>query len=225
MTDTFSTVFYTYEKPVHFIRIEPASGPLEGGTKVSLVSGAGVDVVVDENDNVIPYQVVAKNPAKYKNYRKRELAHNKKDKDGRVFSECILSERVLTKHGLKVGDDVIVFRLFLDIRQNVDDAAPLLKGGVRWFHCLQNPILVLERKHLPGALVRQDRRADLPEVVAARAHAGRLPGTLHRRQQQADERSNDRDHHEQFDEREGGPIVPRSDWACREGKHDGLRFK
>ena len=76
------------------------------GTKVSLVSGAGVDVVVDENDNVIPYQVVAKNPAKYKNYRKRELAHNKKDKDGRVFSECILSERVLTKHGLKVGDEI-----------------------------------------------------------------------------------------------------------------------
>ena len=131
----------------------------------------------------------------------------------------------ITKFELKVGDDVIVFRLFLDIRQNVDDAAPILKGGVRWFHCLQNPILVLERKHLPGALVRQDRRADLPEVVAARAHAGRLPGTLHRRQQQADERSNDRDHHEQFDEREGGPIVPRSDWACREGKHDGLRFK
>ena len=76
------------------------------GTKVSLVSGAGVNVVVDENDNVIPYQVVAKNPAKYKNYRKRELAHNKKDKDGRVFSECILSERVLTKHGLKVGDEI-----------------------------------------------------------------------------------------------------------------------
>ena len=76
------------------------------GTKVSLVSGAGVDVVVDENDNVITYQVVAKNPAKYKNYKKRELAHNKKDKDGRVFSECILSERVLTKHGLEVGDEI-----------------------------------------------------------------------------------------------------------------------
>lgn len=76
------------------------------GGKVSLVSDAGIELIIDKQGNVVPYQEVIKNPEKYKNYSSRKLAHNKKDDKGNVFSECLLSERMLTKHGLKVGDEI-----------------------------------------------------------------------------------------------------------------------
>jgi hypothetical protein len=41
----------------------------------------------------------------------------------------------------------------------------------------------------------------LLEVVRATATTGRLPGCLNGRQEQADERADDGDHHEQLDER------------------------
>lgn len=76
------------------------------GTKVSLVSGAGIEVLRNEDNSVVPLQDILKDPVKYKNWTNRsKLQHNKKDKDG-VYSECLLSERVLTKHGLKVGDNI-----------------------------------------------------------------------------------------------------------------------
>jgi hypothetical protein len=43
---------------------------------------------------------------------------------------------------------------------------------------------------------------DLAEVVRALRPPGGLAGGLDRREQQCDENSNDRDHDEQFDERE-----------------------
>jgi hypothetical protein len=46
-----------------------------------------------------------------------------------------------------------------------------------------------------------DRDPDLPHVVAALRPPGSLTRPLHRRQEQADERGDDRDHNEQFDER------------------------
>ncbi len=75
------------------------------GSKVSLVSDAGIEVLIDEKDNVIPYHLIKSNPSKYANSKRRKLKHNKKYSDG-VYSECMLSERILTKHGLKVGDEV-----------------------------------------------------------------------------------------------------------------------
>ena len=55
---------------------------------------------------------------------------------------------------------------------------------------------------LPRIVVAVQRQPLLPQVVAARDSASRLAGTLHGREQQADERRDDRDHNEQFDERE-----------------------
>jgi hypothetical protein len=52
------------------------------------------------------------------------------------------------------------------------------------------------------------RDADLVEVVAALRRARRLTGALHGRQEQADERADDRDHGEQFDEREARRSPP-----------------
>ena len=48
----------------------------------------------------------------------------------------------------------------------------------------------------------EQSQADLLEVVRALRLAGRLPRALNGGQEKADERGDDRDHHEQFDERE-----------------------
>lgn len=75
------------------------------GSKVSLVSDAGIEVIRDSKGNIVPLQEVKKNPSKYKDYTRGKLRHNHKYPDG-VYSECILSERILTKYGLKVGDSI-----------------------------------------------------------------------------------------------------------------------
>ena len=79
------------------------------GDKVSLLSGSGITVVRDINTNkVISHHEVVKNPSKYSDKSKyttnTTLRYNVEDKDGRKYSECILSQAILTRHGLKVGD-------------------------------------------------------------------------------------------------------------------------
>jgi hypothetical protein len=46
------------------------------------------------------------------------------------------------------------------------------------------------------------RQADLLEVIAALGAAGRFAGRLHGRQEQSHEHADDRDHHQQFHQRE-----------------------
>ena len=74
------------------------------GTKVSLVSAAGMNFVQDEKGNIIDPKVVSKNPEKYNKHSVRELKHNVPDGKGGAYSECILSIRALTKYGFKEGD-------------------------------------------------------------------------------------------------------------------------
>jgi len=79
------------------------------GDKVSLLAGSGITVVRDINTNkVISHHEVVKNPSKYSDKSKyttnTTLRYNVEDKDGRKYSECILSQAILTRHGLKVGD-------------------------------------------------------------------------------------------------------------------------
>ena len=81
------------------------------GDKVSLLSGSGITVVRDiKTGNVISHHEVVKNPSKYADKTKYStnttLKYNEKDKDGRKYSECILSQAILTRHGLKVGDEI-----------------------------------------------------------------------------------------------------------------------
>lgn len=76
------------------------------GTKVSLMSDAGITVVRNEDGSVVGFHEVVRNPEKYKDYNKSSLRYNVKDDKGRRFSECMLSERILTKHGLKLGDTI-----------------------------------------------------------------------------------------------------------------------
>jgi hypothetical protein len=47
-----------------------------------------------------------------------------------------------------------------------------------------------------------DRQSNLLEIVFALGAAGRLAGLLHRGQQQRHQNANDRDHHQQFNQRE-----------------------
>jgi hypothetical protein len=54
------------------------------------------------------------------------------------------------------------------------------------------------------ALVAEGRQPDLLEIVLALRPAGGLPGALHGRQQEADERRDDRDHDQKLDQGERG---------------------
>jgi hypothetical protein len=51
------------------------------------------------------------------------------------------------------------------------------------------------------------RQPNLPEIVAALAAAGRLARRLHRRQQQCNEDSDDRDYNQQLDKGETAPAA------------------
>ena len=59
-----------------------------------------------------------------------------------------------------------------------------------------------ERQSATGIAIAEDRDADLPQVALALAAGGSLPGLLHRRQEQADQRAHDRDHDQDLDQRE-----------------------
>ncbi len=71
----------------------------------------------------------------------------------------------------------------------------------------------LRRQVRVRALEVQRRQADLLEVVDALGAPGRLAGRLHRRQQERDQHGDDRDHHQQLDQREttrASPCVRKS---------------
>jgi len=93
------------------------------GTKVSLVSSKGVKIVRDDSGKVVLSNTISKNPEKYKDYESSELKYNVKDPEtGEIYSECILSERVLTKAGLKIGDTIPKELAFmLGVRIPTDD--------------------------------------------------------------------------------------------------------
>jgi hypothetical protein len=52
-----------------------------------------------------------------------------------------------------------------------------------------------------------DRHAELPQVVRAAAPPRRLAGALDGREQETDEHRDDRDDHEQLDQRKSGQSV------------------
>ncbi len=77
------------------------------GTKVALMSDAHWEQVVDENNVPVLNKLVKANSEKYANYKTRKLGHNLRDsKTGKLYSECVLSERVFSKFGLKIGDKI-----------------------------------------------------------------------------------------------------------------------
>lgn len=80
------------------------------GTKVSLMSDAHWNVIRDENGKVILNKTVKAKPEKYKvDPNNSKLKHNVRDsKTGQLYSECILSERVFSKFGLNIGDEIPV---------------------------------------------------------------------------------------------------------------------
>jgi hypothetical protein len=52
-----------------------------------------------------------------------------------------------------------------------------------------------------------DCQYELPQIVATGQPPGRLTGLLHRWQEQPDEHTDDGDHHQQFDQGEGGSVT------------------
>ncbi len=79
------------------------------GTKVSLMSDAHFNLVVDENNKPILNKTVKENPSKYTSNKTRKLLHNVRDiKTGQLYSECVLSEKVFSKFELSIGDEIPV---------------------------------------------------------------------------------------------------------------------
>ena len=82
------------------------------GDKVSLVSGIGFKLVRDlSTGEIISHHQVVKDPAKYADKSKystdSRLQYNAKDPvTGELYSECALSQQILTRHGLKIGDKI-----------------------------------------------------------------------------------------------------------------------
>src|SRR5262245_66388702 len=62
-----------------------------------------------------------------------------------------------------------------------------------------------ERAH--SIVVAVQRQADLLEVVGTTHPVGGLPNHLDRGKEQADQEGDDRDHHEEFNERERGSLT------------------
>ena len=93
-------------------------------------------------------------------------------------------------------------RLLLEVRKDESrPPVPRLAGRVR------------RREHADPGLVGHAGEPDLLEVVLALRPGGRLADLLDGGQQQADQDGDDRDHHQQLDQREGAagrrcPAVP-----------------
>jgi hypothetical protein len=77
------------------------------GDKVSLVTDAGINVVREiSTGRVISHHEIVKNPSVYSDttkYAQSKLRYNVEEGDLK-YSECMLSQTVLTRHGLKIGD-------------------------------------------------------------------------------------------------------------------------
>ena len=82
------------------------------GDKVSLLSGAGFRLVKNiKTGEIISHHQVVKDPAKYADKSKytsnSRLQYNLQDPITKEFySECALSQQILTRHGLKIGDTI-----------------------------------------------------------------------------------------------------------------------
>ena len=77
------------------------------GDKVSLVTDAGINVVREiSTGSVVSHHEVVKDPVKYADktkYEQSKLRYNVEEGDLK-YSECMLSQTILTRHGLKIGD-------------------------------------------------------------------------------------------------------------------------
>lgn len=73
------------------------------GTKYTLVSDYGINVIVDENDEVITKKQWLK--LGKPNLETRSLAFGKKE-NGIYYSECIVPQWVMDKFGIKLGDEI-----------------------------------------------------------------------------------------------------------------------
>ena len=97
-------------------------------------------------------------------------------------------------------------RRLLDERQ--DERAPRIGARQR----LRTAVRRCARREIrAGVFVGQQALAEGPQVVHALHPPGRTAGRLNRRQEEADERADDGDHHQQLDQRESAAANGRPD--------------
>ena len=101
------------------------------------------------------------------------------------------------------GDGIVKLGLFQK-RQDphgITGAAPMIPEGVAVIQTLVNG----GRKPVVYVMIIVQSQTDLLEVVFAGGPAGRFASLLHRRQQQSHKYRDNRDNHEEFNQREARP--------------------
>ena len=68
------------------------------------------------------------------------------------------------------------------------------------------PIIRSRERIAASTAVHMQRKANLLHLIGATGTIGSLTGRLHGGQEQTDQRGDDRDHHQQFDEREASSL-------------------
>jgi hypothetical protein len=106
---------------------------------------------------------------------------------------------------------LIVERLLIDVGEDGDGRDDVLHGigqvPGRAVHAIG--VDVPGRENVVHIVVVVTGQADVVEIVAALSATGGFACLLHGRQQERDENGDDGDHHQQFDEGEGGPSTQR----------------
>ena len=114
------------------------------------------------------------------------------------------------------ADAQVVQRLLLDVGQDViDPSTGLAPVGPAVGIAGPGESPAVGGKSPRGALVLQTAQGKLPEVVFALHQPGSLAGRLHRRQQQRNQNPDDRNDHQQLDQRKTAERTKWSLWLCR----------
>jgi hypothetical protein len=105
-------------------------------------------------------------------------------------------------------------RKLIHLRENQDHPVFIQRADVRRIHDRRikraGPISpnAAGRKLAEGRVIRVQRQAELLDIVRALDPPRCFPCRLHGRQQQRNQDANDRNHHQQLDERETAPNPP-----------------
>ena len=126
------------------------------------------------------------------------------------------ARRVVVLRRVPVLIELVAFqeRLLLDVRQNSRDPGVLPHAAGR-----VGNLVVRGREHAERVVMVVQGQAELLEVVGALHPAGRLARRLHRGQQQRDQDADDRDHHQQLDQRKRRPPRVRAVSHVRSKTH------
>ena len=118
----------------------------------------------------------------------------------RIEQRLAVEQRIGRRHAVpSLGVELLIHGAQVDIRQQGGHSAPVERRADARNHRRSKEA---GRKHLGPIVVGLHRQADLLEIVFALRAASGLASLLNGRQEQGNQDGDDRDHHQQLDERE-----------------------